>query len=363
MLIVLSLSISAQSFSVSNTFGGNTNTLEGTNLFTSSSLLAPEEIGPANFANFAMSDRLQADADTKYFEGRARFDLYNINFAGISPDFLFRGYAKAGIPYISLVFGNSFFSKFEIKAAEISALDAVPNYGKVLKNGLGLYSEIPFSKKNKLKLGTAVESDSLFGLEEFALDFGFDYVIKNKFSIGSSLRDVTSGAYGKYSVFAGGNVGDFRINGGYIYNNTDLQILPAESKHSIQASVTYNLKSKGIKTGSVLVTGLTPEYLKGKKETTKRYANDAVPFMAALFFNYKFSEPDLELGLRIKYATMLHAANSTIVQIHPNLNYVFCNDMLELNGGLNFDVTNVAGKNELIFSLPVSLKFTWQTKN
>lgn len=346
--VLLSAALTAQNFSISNTIGGNQDTLEGQDLLAGN--------------QFALADRLQADVDTKYFEGRGRFDIFNVTFDGTKPELLFRGYAKAGIPYISAVFGNSFFSKFQIKAAEVYALDTVPNYGKIIKNGAGLYSEIPFNKKNKLKLGTAVEFDSIIGIDSFAMDFGFDYIMKNRFSVGGSFRDVTSGQFGKYSVLAGTNFGDFRLNAGYIYNNTDIVMLPSEAKHSIHVDFEYSNKSLGIKAGSVIVSALTPEYLRGGKGKTDYYADDAIPFMAAFSFDYSFDGPKLDLGLKLNYSNMLRAYNSCHFIIYPNVNYKFCNKMLELNGGVKLDCNNVTTVNKVDFSLPVSLKFTWQTK-
>jgi len=342
------LPLSAQTLSISNTFGGNTETLEGQDLLIKN--------------QFSLSDRLQTDFRSSYLDFRGRCDIYNINFDNTSPEFLFRGYIRAGSPYISGVAGNSFFSKFAIKAAEIDALDTVPNYGKVIKNGLGIYSEIPFNKKNTLKLGAAVESDCIFGEDDFALDLGADYVLKNRFSAGVSLRDVTAGKFGKYSAFTGFNFGNFRFNTGYIYNNTDTDLLPAESKHSVQAAFSYANKKLKIKAGSTVISALTPEYLRGGKEKTETYENGAIPFMATASFTYSFKKPEIDLGLQLKYSDMLKNNNSRHIIIYPYADYVFCNKLLELNGGLKFDCTNSGGKNTVIFSLPVSIKVTGQTK-
>lgn len=356
VFIFLSFSLSAfsQVFKISDTFGANENTLSGVNFFE------------GDYLTFA--DRIQSDLKTKYVSGRARLDFYNLNLLDkkkwtgdeYKAQILFKGYLQAGIPYISLVAGNSFFSKFDIKASEVFPLDEVPNYGKVLKDGIGLYSEINFDKKNKLSLGAAVESDTIFAGEDFALDFGFDFVQKNTFSLGASIRDVTQGAFGKYSLFGGYYFKDFKITSGFIYNNTDEDILPYEAKYSLQLGFLYKNKDNGIRASLALVSALNSEYLAAKKQVTKNYDYDAFPFMAAASFDYDFSN-GLEAGLLLKFSDLIGEYNCGSFVLYPHLNYVFCNDLLELDGGLKFDFNNSGASRHLDFSLPLSLKISWQT--
>lgn len=349
----------SSAFKISNTFGGNEDTLNGSDLVSDK--------------YFSLSDRLQADVKTKYFNSRLRLDFYNLNFKNNCAYMLFRGYVQAGIPQISFIAGNSYFSKFDLKAGEIYALDTVPNYSKLLKSGLSLYSEIPFSKKLKLKLGAGVETPFLQSYEvdlkdneadtsinsDYKVDFGFDLVKKDAFSIGFAARDIFYGANGKYSVLGGFNVGDFRLNGGFIYNNTDEDVLPDEARFSLMGTVLYK-NDYGFSVSTTLVSGLNSQYVKVSDEDSsvikiKSHNNDAVPLMWASSVNYDFQN-GLEIGVRTKLTNMIKQTDDAIFMLYPNVNYEFLNGMFEICGGLKFYFSNSG----TTFNLPISIKMKFE---
>lgn len=361
IFVIFTNFVFASSFKISNTFGGNEDTLSGRDLVSDKD----------SKKYFSLSDRLQADVKTNYFNSRLRLDFYDLNFQNYCAYMLFRGYIQAGIPQISFVAGNSYFSKFDLKAGEIYALDLVPNYSKLLKSGLSLYSEIPFSKKLKLKLGVGVEVPFLqsYNIDlkdgenddsintDYKLDFGFDLVKKDAFSIGFAARDILYGANGKYSVLGGFNAGDFRFNGGFIYNNTDEDVLPDEARFSLMGTVLYK-NDYGISVSTTLVSGLNSQYVAvSNKDSTvikiKSYDNDAVPLMWACSFNYDFQN-GFEMDVRTKLTNMIKQSEDAKFMLYPNVNYEFLNGMFEVCGGLKFYFS----QSGTTFNLPISIKIS-----
>lgn len=353
LCVLLLSSLFAQEIKITNSFGGDSDNLEGEDF-----LSFPNEAG------MLFSDRLQVSYKSKIFDGKVRFDIWNTENSEdedfyISPNIKLKGFGKINIGnYISIIAGNSYFSNFDIKAGELFASDTIPNYGKIVKSGLSLYSEIPFDKKGKtkLKLGTGIDYDSIFdSFEDLDLNFGADFIYKNLFYTGLSLRSIPHGEFGKYSIFAGGKFSDFKVNGGFIYNNTDDDILPNEAKYSASISGRYKNDDLGFSIAADIVSGLNSQYLSSKKEKTKNYKNNAIPFMAAADFGYDPTD-NLSIGLNITYEQMLRLNDTSIITIYPNICYCFYDDKYEVSGGTRIELNKNTGNGITSVSLPVLFK-------
>lgn len=351
--ILFTATLSAQEIKITNSFGGDSDNMAGQDFLSF----------PYN-AGMLFSDRLQISCKSKFLEGKVRFDIWNtensINEeAALSPSMQLKGFGKVNFgDYISLVAGNSYFSTFDIKAAELFANDTIPNYGKVIKSGLSLYSEIPFDKKGKtkLKLGTGIEYDTLLdSFETIDLDFGADFIYKNKIYSGISLRSIPAGAFGKYSAFVGGKFNDLRINGGFIYNNTDEDILPNEAKYSASLSGRYKIDKLGLSIAADAVSGLNSQYLSSKKEKTKTYKNNAIPFMTSVNIE---SEPgeNLTVGLNVAYRKMLRITDSSTTTIYPYVSYCFNDEKYEISSGTRLELDRNTGNGITKVSFPVLFK-------
>ena len=346
ILLFFTSFIFAQNFTFTNRFGGDSNELEGSDLLS--------------YTGFNISDQAQLDYSGKYLEGRIRFDIFSPDEDGNLPNFRFRGYGKiTPFSYLSLVAGNSFFSKFAIKGGELFALSGTPNYGKIIKNGIALYSEIPFDEKGKtkLKIGSAIESDSIFNTttNDIILDFGFDFVKKGAFSIGASARNILAGEFIKCSLLGGINLGDFRINSGFIYNNTDTDLLPKKTRYSVSAGLEYKQKKLPFYAGFDFISGLNSEYLDNGDREVKSYSNGSAPFVMAGIFKYRITDA-ITAGFRTIYRDFWGTANNMNLEFYPNASWKFADELMEVSGGVRVNLTNTSGS--LITNVSLPLMFT-----
>lgn len=342
MVFVCILNLSfADKVVVSNTAGADSSS------FSTTDFISPDGV--------SFYDRTQLDLNFKFTEGRWRFD-FGFPAPSYSPECYFSGYQTLNLPYVTFAAGNSYFSKFDLKAGSLHASDETPSYGKLLKSGIGVYSEIPVEKSKKIKLGAACNFDS-FTEGRFILDVGADFVWKKVFSAGFSAKDITSLNYGKYSLFAGFNAGDFRFDGGFIYNNTDSTVLPQETKYSLSGSVEY--KHKKIYGAFDLVSGLNSEYLASTAKKTNVYSDNGVPFMMAGLFSYEAAD-NLKLDLSAKYQNMINQSGSYSFMICPKCEVSFFNEMLQVEGGLRGSLYSQSGINIIDLTVPLTVKFQYR---
>jgi len=360
LLIALGTSLFAQELVVTNTIGGNSDKLDGGDL-VSFSIYGTDDYEHYS-PDFTIADRLQLDFNYKWFTTRGRVDAYFSTYNNFDHNIRFNGFAKAQpIQQIGIIAGNSFFSNLGTNFGELYALDDLPTYGKLLKDGVGLCSTIPFgSSKIKLKMAGGLEFDSFYNKPaDWIYSGGFEVSKKDLFSAGATARNFTQGAFGKYAVMGGYYPGDFAINAGFIYNNTNEELLPKETKYSLSLSGGYKNKDLGFKIYADLITGLNNQYLATSDRKTKTY-DGFIPFMTAFRGTYSILD-NLDAGLSVKYTKLLYKQKTSTFTIYPNAEYQI-NDMFTLSGGLRLKLDTASDKVLTDYSLPLDFKFKLKTK-
>ncbi len=358
--LLFSAELFAQKITLTNTFGGDQDKIK------SSDALVLERNENQFFATSGMlfANRTQLDFEWDKIESRLRLEEYftynnssseqelNVNFKGF---FRFKF-----IPQLSFLAGNSFFSKFPVEAAYLAASDDVPKFGRMLKNGAGVYSEIPFLSDSEkticlMKFSAGIEDDVFDSTENLKLDFAADFVFPKIFSIGFTAQDVLDASFGKYAVFAGLNfVPNLTLNFGYSYNNTDEDFLVNEAMHSLICSVEYKVKSLGLKFSNDFICALSNEYL--GKSAKKYYENNAIPFMDRIYAEYDFSS-EYSAALDFRADGFFNEENVSFV-IHPSVQYKTLSKILTLNAGLRF-YFETEQENPLVkISVPLTCKLS-----
>lgn len=345
-------------FSVSDTFGGNTDTLEGGQAF---SLFYDKTEGYNSY--FSIADRLQLDFESKILTARGRLDAYISSNPKIDKGMNFKGFVNfSPVVQFGVAAGNSFFNQFGMECGQLYALEDTPSSGKLLKSGIALYSEIPFSD-------SPYSLKSMFGFEwwpeftntdQLLLGGGIEFSKKKTFSVGATARNFTAGEFGHYAIFAGVYPSNFTLNAGFIYNNSSENLLPAETKYSLLFSGGYKNKNLGLEISGDFVTGLTTEYLAGNSKTTKTY-DGYFPNLLAFRANKKILN-NLETGLFIKLTNLVNKPNSSVLTLNPKAEFSFASDHLTLDAGLKF-VFDFSQGGISEFSLPVSLKYKYKYKH
>ncbi len=358
VLLFLGAGVFAQKITLTNTFGGDQEKIK------SSDALVLERNENQFFATSGMlfANRTQLDFEWDKLETRLRLEeyfTYNTSSSEQELNTNFKGYFRYKfIPQLSFLAGNSFFSKFPIEAAYLAASDDVPKFGRMLKNGAGLYSEIPFLSDSEetiflLKLSAGIEDDVFDSTENLKLDFAADFVFPEMFSLGFTAQDVLDAAFGKYAVFAGIDIDpNLILNFGYSYNNTDEDFLVNEAKHSLICSAKYKIKSLGLKFSNDFICALSNAYL--GKSAEKYYENDARPFMERVCVEYDFAS-EYSAALDFRADGFLNEENVSFV-IHPSVQYKPASKLLTLNAGLRF-YFETQEENPLVkISVPVTCK-------
>jgi len=355
----------AKSYSVTNTFGGSTEDLEGQDLFTLGRTYNPEKnVYTLNNSDMHVADRIQLEAGNEVIETKIRLDLFNFENVdyeeGVFPGINLKGYGLVNFnDYVSMTAGNGFFSRFEIKAAELFAMDTLPDSGKILRNGAGIFGTIPFDKKAKTKLnaGAGLEYTSDFSdIKNLKADFGASFIVKKNFSVGVSAHSFTAGEFGKYGIFASKLIGDdIKINAGFIYNNSDKDVLLRETKYSVQLSGKYTNDDLRFQVAADVISGLNSEYLSGKTQETLKYEGNGIPFAADLDVAY-FVTDKVKAAVNVMYQDLLNTKGNYLCQVYPNIGYSSKKGKYSVNGGVKlfFEQTTVKGLTRV--SVPVVCK-------
>ena len=303
----------AQSISIQNTFGANSENLSTYHDFV--------EINRDGTKQFNLSDRIQFDVNCDKLYGRVRTEIKtgsaslsyydpagNLDYAmfRLSPEpfsLLLNGYvAFRPFDWFHIAGGNSFFSKYAMDCAYLYASDDCTIHGKLLaKGGVGVLFDF-------LGVKVALQMrESFFQTTTYpTLNVGVSYSLANVFEVGATVYSFQRGFNEtdlSASLFAGLNcVENFVFNLGYTYNlkagsvsNLDGDYL-ASSEHALQLSTGYDLKDFGLKCYIDLMTGLT----NSAGTYSGKYPENGVPFYSALTTSYKIND-DCSIGLTTKY--------------------------------------------------------------
>lgn len=344
----------AKGVSISNTFGGDSSALEGNDFFTLGRTYNPEKnVYTLNDSSFQVSDRIQLEAEGDVVETKVRLDLFDAvlrsdDEESVIPNIKLKGYGLVKFnDYILIAAGNTFFSRFDVKGAELFAMDTLPKYGKILRNGAGVFGTIPLSPDSKMKIdvGAGIEYKSDFSdLSKLKIDAGAQFQIKKLMSVGFTAQSITAGEAGRYGIFASGNIFDFKLNAGFIYNNTESDLLVRDARYSVTFSGKYTNKDLKMQIALDVVSAL----VNNKGEL-------GVPIFADVDASYMLNDK-IKLAVNVMYKNLLYTKANYLYQVYPNVSYSSKSGKYSVSGGvkLYFEETTVKGLTHI--SLPVVCK-------
>lgn len=353
--------VSAQSFKLVNTFGGDSVSTGGSDLFVFENQKDENGNYKNEFSNTTRaSNRLQLDASSKMFDARLRMEIGTTKLNGKDSTVRFRGYGRfKPVDQFNLIAGNDLFTKVPVNAGYLVASDDYPKYARILQNGFGAVSNWAFGdeKNVTMNLAAGVKGDdgSFLDPDKLGLDFGFNFGIKDIMTAGGSFQNVTGNKF-TASAFAGlSAVKNLTLNAGYIYNATDTDFIPSVSKNVVSVTAGYNFKDIGLLIGADAACGLTNEYL--DEGVTKNYQNDGkyvIPFQTKVLVTYNVND-SLSVGVKAKVTAMLGNADSVKTEIYPNVTYDLPNKFGSLTSGVRIS-TDKNGISK--FAIPFSWKCT-----
>lgn len=351
--------VSSQSLKLVNTFGGDSDSTGGSDLFTFENQKDDDDSYKDQFGNKTrVSNRLQLDASEEKFDARLRMETASTKLNGKESTIRFRGYGRfKPVEQFQFIAGNDFFTKVTVDAGYLAASDDTPKYARILQNGFGAVSNWKLGEEKnvnlKLAAGCKGTDDSFMNKDTFGLDAGFNFGIKDTVTVGGSFQNVT-GENLSATVFAGlSSVENLTLNAGYLYNVTDTDFIAKSCKNAVSVSAAYNFKDSGILAALDIVSGLSNEYIKNGE--TKKYEEDGkklTPLFADARVSYEATE-NLNISAEAKVYLMAGDNDSLKTEIYPNVAYKLPNKMGTLTAGVRVNLE----KDELAkFAVP----FTWK---
>lgn len=360
--VLLCGALNAQSIKVTNTFGGDSDNISGSDLFVFENQKDEEGSYENEFGNKTrVSDRLQLDASVSKFDSRIRIEFNATKLNGKDSTVRFRGYGRfKPVDQFQLIAGNDFFTKVPVDAGYLVASDDYPKYARILQNGFGAISGWTFGEEKNINLtiasGLKGADDTFLDMDSLGFDAGLNFGIKNVFSAGASFQNMTGNNF-SVAAFAGLNsVENLTLNAGYIYNATDTDFITKPAKNALSVTVGYNFKKIGLFASADVISALGNEYIDdGETKDYKDGNDDLIPFLSKMNVSYKISD-SVTVGTKAKIAAMLGERDSTQTEIYPNVTYTLPKKLGSITSGvrLSFDADKLAK-----FAIPLSWKCTF----
>ena len=343
LLLLFETSAFAQTLTFTNTFGGNVDNLNSSDFIR----YIKDENDNFKKKKFSIGERAQLDLSSPELDGRIRSDLASVDE---NDDFSLKLKGYLGfkpVNHITLLAGNSFFSKFIIPASYLPANDEYTIHGKLTgPDGAGiLFQAAGFS------FGAATEAD-----EETVFNFGALYEVKNAFNIGATFQNITDDAR-SFGIFAGFDaIYAFKVAGGYIRNYKGAYL--QSTKNALQLSLKWILGETGFSLYAEGLLGLTNDIGDG---SGNRYYDTTFPWYTAARLLYKLDE-DTTFYLKgtAGYELKSSKAGETLkrFQIYPHFNRK--TSMGTIRSGVRFSLTDK--KQLTAFSIPVSWYYSFKVK-
>ena len=270
--------VSAQSLSLTNTFGGNED-----NVGTSDFLKFDED---GNKEDAIVGDRVQLDVASENIDARIRLNLTaNKDENGNSE---FKPFPQAYVNFrpvegLNFIGGNKFFWKWATPGAYLAATDDFLNHGKLVDNN-GAGAIYKFSNDSiGLTFAGAVGQQS-----RLDLNFGAQFDVNNVASFGVTAQDVTEKTITIGGYVAINAVENLLLNFGYTYNTNDDSYIAA-TQHLAQVSVGYTFADLGLELYADLAAGLNNKVFSAEADDFVEL-NDGIPVWGAVRAAYALNE-------------------------------------------------------------------------
>ncbi len=331
-LMTLAASLSAQSFSITNIFGADSDSA------ASSDFLIFDKDWNKQAIN--LGNRSQLDFSSEKVDSRIRFDFANTNLNGKDATTRIRGYVNVKpFEFLNFVAGNNFFSKFQIPSAYLQASDDVINHGKLTDdNGYGFIFSMA-GVKLAASLGAQADVD---------LNLGASYLIKDIADFGFTAQDLTEDSR-SFSVYAGlGSVKNLKLGLGYTYNYNNSSYL-ASTQNAIQFSTAYAFEQAPLTLALDYEMGFNNVLGDGSGAV---YSKDLLPVYGAVRTNFKASD-SISLALFAAVKTTPLASSDMAMTVYPYLDFKTACGTVRTGARVQFTEDNFAS-----FSIPL----TWTYK-
>ena len=351
--------ISAQSLKLVNTFGGDSDSTGGSDLFTYDNLKDENGKYKNDYTNTTrVSDRLQLDAGDKNFDSRLRMEIGTTKLNGKESTIRFRGYGRfKPVDQFNLIAGNEFFTKVPVNAGYLIASDDYPKYARILQNGFGAVSNWKLADDGSMKIsfagGLKGTDSSLNDKDKRGLDFGFNFDVRDLVSLGGSFQNATGNQLSAAAFVGLKAIENLTLNAGYIYNCTDTDFISKSAKNAISLSAGYDFTDMGLFLGADIVSGISNEYLdNGDTKKYQKNDSDLTPFQTKIRISYKLDE-SVEVGAKAKVSMMIGDSDSRKTEIYPNIAYKLSNNFGTISTGVRvtMDSSDIA---------TISIPLTWK---
>ena len=351
--------ISAQSLKLVNTFGGDSDSTGGSDLFTYDNLKDENGKYKDDYTNTTRaSNRLQLDAGDKNFDSRLRMEIGTTKLNGKESTIRFRGYGRfKPVDQFNLIAGNEFFTKVPVNAGYLIASDDYPKYARILQNGFGAISNWKLADDGSMKIsfagGLKGTDSSLNDKDKRGLDFGFNFDVRDLVSLGGSFQNATGNQLSAAAFVGLKAIENLTLNAGYIYNCTDTDFISKSAKNAISLSAGYDFTDMGLFLGADIVSGISNEYLdNGDTKKYQKNDSDLTPFQTKIRISYKLDE-SVEVGAKAKVSMMIGDSDSRKTEIYPNIAYKLSNNFGTISTGVRvtMDSSDIA---------TISIPLTWK---
>lgn len=351
--------ISAQSLKLVNTFGGDSDSTGGSDLFTYDNLKDENGKYKNDYTNTTRaSNRLQLDAGDKNFDSRLRMEIGTTKLNGKESTIRFRGYGRfKPVDQFNLIAGNEFFTKVPVNAGYLIASDDYPKYARILQNGFGAVSNWKLADDGSMKIsfagGLKGTDSSLNDKDKRGLDFGFNFDVRDLVSLGGSFQNATGNQLSAAAFVGLKAIENLTLNAGYIYNCTDTDFISKSAKNAISLSAGYDFTDMGLFLGADIVSGISNEYLdNGDTKKYQKNDSDLTPFQTKIRISYKLDE-SVEVGAKAKVSMMIGDSDSRKTEIYPNIAYKLSNNFGTISTGVRvtMDSSDIA---------TISIPLTWK---
>ena len=351
--------ISAQSLKLVNTFGGDSDSTGGSDLFTYDNLKDEDGKYKDDYTNTTRaSNRLQLDASDKNFDSRLRMEIGTTKLNGKESTIRFRGYGRfKPVDQFNLIAGNEFFTKVPVNAGYLIASDDYPKYARILQNGFGAVSNWKLADDGSMKIsfagGLKGTDSSLNDKDKRGLDFGFNFDVRDLVSLGGSFQNATGNQLSAAAFVGLKAIENLTLNAGYIYNCTDTDFISKSAKNAISLSAGYDFTDMGLFLGADIVSGISNEYLdNGDTKKYQKNDSDLTPFQTKIRISYKLDE-SVEVGAKAKVSMMIGDSDSRKTEIYPNIAYKLSNNFGTISTGVRvtMDSSDIA---------TISIPLTWK---
>ncbi|MGN0731192.1 MAG: hypothetical protein ACI4MA_04690 [Treponema sp.] len=333
----------AQSISLTNTFGGDTD-----NIGSEEEFFSIDKNGSKQTAS--IGDRVQLDVSSEKVDARVRLDFATSveargdgSIDGKNSSIRLRGYVDyKPWTWLHLNAGNFFFGKYGLKGAYLPVVDDYRQSGKLTGNsGASVIVDVA-----GLKVAANVAA-----VARLNLNFGASYNIADFLDLSVVAQDVTE----KTRVIAGyvgfTGVENLLANVGYIYNQGKDDYLQS-TQHAVTAAVGYNFKDIGFSVYAEGIFGLNNVQGGGSEE---KYAKDGVPVHAGLLVKYS-PVKDVALNVRALLNTKTKDAE-TAWSIYPFADFETTVGTIRVGARVKFTEDGYNG-----VEIPISWKYKFKIK-